>query len=155
MNAASNVVPILRDGEGIVADDLPNVAPGVYSVAYINHATVNAFHRPKVYVRFRIVEGPSTGVVLTRMYRVSAITGKPRRFGRFKASRGGDLFRDWVRLTEGRARPDRIALTALRNCVVSARVRTVTVDYQQRPLPAGCQYAVIGELLEIVAGHLQ
>lgn len=147
-----NVVPLHRDEGGIVVDDYPLIEPGEYAVAYTGHATMLAFNRPKLYMYFRIVDGPHTGAKLFRAYRVKALSGKPRKNGRFVVRRSYDLFREYATVTGARERPDRIALSNLRNCVLRVSVRTVDHDHRQRPLPEACRYSVVDQMLALEAG---
>lgn len=147
-----SVVALRPDEAGEVADDYPLVPPGEYSVCYIDHRTVIAFKQAKVYVRFRVADGPYIGVKLFRAYRVKALVGKPRRNGRFVVRRTHELYRQFVAVTAVRERADRIALTRLRNCVLRVTVRTVTQDSQQRDLGPSAQYSVVDRFLVIEAG---
>jgi hypothetical protein len=146
------VVPLHPDEGGIVVDDYPLIEPGEYTAVYTGHATMLAFNRPKVYVYFRIVDGAHTGAKLFRAYRVKALAGKPRKNGRFVVRRSYALFREFATVTGAHERPDRIALTSLRNCVLRVSVRTVDHDYQQRPLPEACRYSVVDQMLAVEAG---
>lgn len=147
-----SVVALRPDEAGVVVDDYPLVPPGEYSVCYIDHRTVIAYKQPKVYVRFRVTDGPYIGTKLFRAYRVHTLTGKPRPNGRFTLRRTHELYRQFVAITDAGERADRIALSRLRNCVLRASVRTVTQDSQQRDLGLGAQYSVVDRLLAIEAG---
>lgn len=149
-----NVVPLHRDADSgaIVIDDAPLIPPGKYLVRYLRHETAVMFTSPKVFLHFRIVDGPYSGIPLYAAFRVRGLRGRPRKNGQFALGRSSELFRQYVRLTGTRARPDRIALSHLANCVVRVSVRTVERDFRQRALPEACQYSVISDLLTIEAG---
>lgn len=147
-----SAVALHLDGDGLVADDYPLVPPGEYLVCYVDHRTLSAFKQPKVYVTFRVVDGRHTGTKLFRAFRVKALVGKPRRNGRFVIRRTHELYRQFVCVTDANDRPDRIALTRLRNCVLRVSVRTVTQDSRQRDLAPDAHYSVVDRLLAIEAG---
>jgi hypothetical protein len=146
------VVPLHADEGGIVVDDAPLIAPGEYLVTFTRHETAMMFTRPKIFVHFRIAEGPYSGIPIYAAFRAKQLRGRPRKGGQFTLGRSSELFRQYVRLTGTRERPDRITLSKLRNCVLRVRVGTVEHDFRQRPLPEACQYSVVRDLLSIEAG---
>jgi hypothetical protein len=146
------VVPLHRDEGIVIVDDAPLIPPGEYLVTYLRHETAVMFTRPKAFVHFRIVDGPYAGVPVYGAFRVKQLRGRPRKQGQFTLGRSSELFRQYARLTGGRERPDRIALSNLKNCVLRVRVRTVDHDFRQRTLPESCQYSIVGDLLSVEAG---
>ena len=162
-SAPENCPPIRHDlksvpdpPEIVVEDvDQPLIPAGDYQAKYLRHETALVFGKTsKVYVHFEIVDpGQHNGTKLYRAFRVTALIGKPRRNGRFKLKRRSDLFLTLCRLFDGKHRPDQVSLTRLRNLVLKISVRTVTKDYNQRPLPEMLHYSVVDEIKEIVAGN--
>jgi hypothetical protein len=141
-----------RGNEGEISFDTSNraplIAPGEYQAIYVHHETKYIFQCPKVFVWFRIVSpGPAFDVMVYRAYRVRALTTKQGKHGGFKASRGSDIYYDLGRILNIRMRPDRVSATQLRGVVCGVRVRTVTKDHKQRPIPEWDHYSVIDDLL--------
>ena len=122
----------------------PLVPEGEYLARYIGHETAVLFSRAKkVALRFEICEGPYQRTRLTRYYRAQQLIGKPGPGGRFQLSAGGDLYRMLARVLDVRTRPDRISVRELRTRLLRIKVRTVTRDRDNRPLPESCHYSVI------------
>jgi hypothetical protein len=133
----------------------PLVPDGEYVMRLLHHETVVAFRTPKVVLHLQIVElGPHHGKRLLRAYRVKELIGKRGRGGRFKLNRRHELFLTLARLYDTRLRHDRISLRALTKVLLRATTRTVTTDYQGRPLPACLHYSVVDQLVGIEAGAL-
>lgn len=133
-------------------DAPPQIPSGRYQAQYVSHETALFSKSPRVYVHLQIFGGEHHGSILYRAFRVERLNGRPRKNGTFRLRHSSELFRQFVRITEQRERPDRVALSRLRNCLLNVSVRTVTHDYRQRPLPPSLQYSVIDELLSIEAG---
>jgi hypothetical protein len=141
-----------RAVEGEITFDTSNraplIPPGEFQAMYVHHETKFIYQCPKVFVWFRIVSpGPAFDAMVYRAYRVKALTTKQGKNGVFKASRGSDIYYDLGHILKIRMRPDRVSATALRGVVCSVRVRTVTRDFKQRPIPAWGHYSVIDQLL--------
>jgi hypothetical protein len=80
--------------------------------------------------------------------RVKRLTSKPGRNGSFRLAKGSDLYITLCRLTAEKLRPDRISLRELlRGHVLVVKVRSVKVDYRQRPLPPALHYSVVDDLI--------
>lgn len=149
-------------GKLLVLDDAivegttwPLVPDGEYVMQYLYHETVMAFRTPKVILHMKIVGlGKHHGKPLLRAYRVKELMGKPRKWGRFKLTRHQELFLTLARLYDKHLRHDRISLQALTQVLLRATTRTVTTDYQHRPLPEALHYSVVDELVSIEAGEL-
>ena len=62
------------------------------------------------------------------------------------------LFLDLVGLFDRKVRRDRISLACLKTVLLRVRVRTVSKDYKQRPLPESIRYSVISDLIAVEAG---
>jgi len=145
-----NNVGTLHGGE--LVDAPPLIPPGRYQAVYQHHETALFSKPPRVYVHFRIVGGEHDGARLYRAYRVERLNGRGRKNGTFKVRHTSELFRQFVRVTGGSERPDRIALSRLRSCVLLVSVRTVETDYRQRALPEALRYSVVDEMLSVEAG---
>ena len=107
---------------------------GAYAVALKDWRTVRLFQRDVLQCAFIVVEGERFGDTLIKYYNVQFI-GKPKRHGRFKAARGGDLVHDYARCFGKPPRLDRIPLTRFVQTTVMAITRTVTTDSHQRKAP--------------------
>lgn len=142
------------DGE-VVGDDWPLLTAGEYQVQMLHHETSVIFQTPKVYIHFKILDpGEHHGARVFRAFRVRSLIGRPGKWGRFRLSRGSDLFRTLCRLYPNDPRPDRVSLRALKNTVLRVNVRTVNTDRRQRELPPVCRYSVIDEILSVEAGSI-
>jgi hypothetical protein len=120
---------------------------GSYEAVYLGHQTALVFHTPKVFLRFRITQhGPYNGVEVFRAFRVRALKGRPAPNGGFTLHAGGELYSTLVRLLDVRNRADRVTLRPLRAMLFRIRLRTVTTDYRQRPLPEHNRYSTIDEI---------
>lgn len=135
-----------------LCDAPAQIPPGEYQATYMRHETAYFAKSPKVYVWFRIIGGSHDGTKIYRAYRVEALNGKPRKGGAFKVRHSSELYRQFVTATGHKERPDRIALSRLRNCVLLVSVRTVMSDYRQRPLSEALQYSVVDEIKSVEAG---
>lgn len=144
----------------LVEDTPPLIPPGEYEASYTHHEVGTAFKQSKVYVWMQIIRGEYTGIQLYRAYRVESFKrprgkdGKKRKGGSIKLRHSSELFRQWVKLTGEKERPDRIDLRRLKGCSVRIRVRTVTHDYDHKPLPRALQYSVIDQLISVEAGKM-
>lgn len=120
---------------------------GSYEAAYLGHQTAFVFNTPKVFLRFRITQhGLYNGVEVFRAFRVRALKGRPTANGGFTLHAGGEFYSTIVRLLDVRNRADRITLRPLRTMLFRIRLRTVTTDYRQRPLPEHSRYSTIEEI---------
>lgn len=135
----------------------PLIEPGEYEVQYTHHETHVAFGTPKVFVHFQIVSlGPAHGIQLYRACRVSELIGKPGKNGRFKLKKRNELLLELCRLYQKEGlRPDRVSLRLLKKIILKVKVRTVTRDYRQKPLPVMMHYSVIGDFISIESGTLK
>ncbi|RJS95279.1 hypothetical protein [Salinisphaera sp. Q1T1-3] len=146
--------------DGALADAPALVPPGRYQAIYRFHETAYFRSTPKVYLHLQISGGAHDGVRLYRAYRVARLTGKPKRYGGFKVHHSHAVFRQMVTLSSAVTRPDRISFSALKGCLLSVSVRTVTKDAgtssrKPQTLPEALQYSVIDELLSIDAGSME
>jgi len=134
----------------------PRVPDGEYRAVMLGHQTAFVFRTAKVFLRFRIIDpGPHFETELFKAYRVHKLRGKPGPGGQISLRPQGELFTDLVRLLHIRRRPDRMSLRDLKGCVWKVRTRTVTVDYQQRPLPEWMQYSTVDEIIQAETGAQQ
>jgi hypothetical protein len=147
MNARSGCA--VRQFEHAVTDEAAEdpVPAGEYSLAYIGHELKFMFNTGKAFVNFRIVAGECTGRGLYRAFNV-----RMKNTRRFTVAQSSALYREFCKLSGRRERRDRIDLSRLRNTVIRARVRIVTHDQKQQPLPPYLQYSVVDEWLELEAG---
>src|SRR5688572_20184865 len=122
----------------------PLVPDAEYRAVAIRHETAMVFRTPKAFLRFRIIDfGPHFETVLFRAYRVHKLRSKPGPGGQISLRPRNELFTDLVRLLDIRQRPDRISLRDLEGRIWLIKTRTVTIDYQQRPLPEFLRYSVV------------
>ena len=139
--------PPCNDGE--IVGELPALlSPGEYQLALDHWKTSRLFGRaPKLALWFRVVDqGTHFGARVPRYYNVASLKGGTGRGGRFKATPGGDLARDYARLLALPARFDRFNLHALKSHIVIGLVSTVTADARQRALAPASQYSVVRHL---------
>jgi hypothetical protein len=147
---AENVV-YLHDGI-VEGDDQPLIAEGTYRAVYVRSTTMlmRMFgNAPKLFLDFRIVDpGEAFGTTVSRFYRVKSLSSKPGRNGAFRLAKRSELYLMLCRLATARLRPDRISVKELlRGRVLVVKVRTVKVDYRQRPLPPALFYSVVDDVL--------
>jgi len=135
MDAASNVTLLAVPGE-----DLVRISPGDYAVCYVRHVGVSVFRTPKVRVDFQPLAHP--GLILSRWYRVTDFRG-----GRIRSGRHSDIVRELSAAFGRRIRHDRIAVSALAGAVVTAVVKDVVADRNQRKLADVNRYSIIERLL--------
>ena len=149
---------VVKNDDSIELDgEIPPLIPeGEYVVRYIKYDTQYMWRGLKLFVHFEIVDpGPHCGMKVYRAYRVvdaGGRKGKGRR--RFKVRPRSQLFLDLVGLFDRKLRRDRISLTCLKTVLLRVRVRTVSKDYKQRPLPESIRYSVISDLIAIEAGTI-
>ena len=147
----ANVTALRADqaGEGEMdCGNAPLLREGEYRAVLTSHETAIVFRAPKVFLHFRIIDpGEWFGAMLYRAYRVKSLAGRPSKNGGFKVTRGGDLFEMLCRVLDIRSRPDRVSVAPLRGIVLKVKVRTVTHDYQQRPLREWLRYSVVADVL--------
>lgn len=118
-----------------------------FEAKYIGHATTVIFKTPKVFLHFEITElGEYKGTRVFRAFRVRRLKGRAAESGGFALHAGGELYATLVRLLGIRNRADRISLRPLRNMLFKIRLRSVTTDYKQRPLPEQNRYSTIDEI---------
>jgi len=130
----------------------PLIPDGEYSAVYIRHevVTLRRFgNAPKVFVWFRIVDpGAAFGVEVYRAYRVAKALGKRR----FVVKRDSELLLMLARVLQLKARPDRITLSALKGCVLSIRVGTVTRASNGSERPEWLRYSAVRDILRSETG---
>ena len=143
---------IAKDDDGIVKDDLQLIPDGIYTVAYLFHETTLYKGDPKVVVHLSIVDDEDwSGLEFRRFYNVRSFTGKPKRFGGFRAGGCSKVVRQYRGLfKKEKHRPDRISLRRLEGRLIKARFRTTKIDGDGHPLPTASWYSVIDELIEFI-----
>lgn len=160
MSAALRIAHPLSSGADIDSISVdysglpPTVPDEIYSAIFTHHETAFVFRTSKVFLYFRIIDpGEHFGKILYRAYRAGALKGEPRRNGGFKLRRGSDLLSMIFRILEiSKARPDRVSLHEIKNCVLKIKTRTVTKDYQQHALPECMRYSVVADIIEKTTG---
>lgn len=146
--------------QGDLSNAPPLLPPGRYQATYLFHETAFFRSTPKVYLHLQVVGGEHDGVRLYRAYRVASLKGKPKRYGGFKVHHSHAVFRQLVTVSSATTRPDRVSFTALKGCLLTISVRSVTRDAgtasrKPQALPGVLQYSVIDELLSIDAGSME
>ena len=133
----------------IIGKDRPLIPPGEYEATLLYWETnQSAFKgKPKVYLSFRSITPPYFGVELFAAYNVKSVSGKKRN-GSFKLSRHQQLTYElgWI---QPDFRIDRVTLKPLLNRVIKVRVRSVTQNYRQKPLPPPLHYSVVDQMLSL------
>ena len=144
MSATAQLRVVEAEHVGIVEGDANPLLPeATYRAVFVRSTTmvVRMFgSAPKVFLDFRIVDpGEAFGVIVSRLYRVKALSSKPGRNGTFRLGKRSELYLALSRLTSARLRPDRISVKELlRGRVLLVRVRTVKTDYQHARCPRRC-----------------
>ena len=153
MSAQPNL-RIVQSGDGEIEGELPAlIPPGKYQLR-LTHWTTYKFmgKAPKLALCFSVIQqGQYFEALLKRHYNVVRLVGKEGRSGRFKASPGGDLVRDYARLLQLPSRFDRFDLQQLKSHVILGLVDTVTTTARQKALAPAVQYSVVRELLNLEA----
>lgn len=145
---------IVPSADGFIDGGLPAlIPPGEYQLSLQHWQTYKFMGRsPKLAMYFTVVDpGEHFGALLARHYNVLALVGKEGRSGRFKASAGCDLVRDYARLLELPSRFDRFDLQGLTRRIITGRVDTVTTTARQQKLAPAVRYSIVRELLRIAA----
>ncbi|MHB8562675.1 MAG: hypothetical protein ACYDDA_01790 [Acidiferrobacteraceae bacterium] len=140
------------DGGELVGLDWPLIPDGEYTATCSGWKTAYIFRAPKLYLRFRIIDGPYSGAELFAAFRMSALIGKPGPNGKFKAQRRSRLVLMLAALTGQRLRGDRLALRWLTRCVLRIKTRTVAQNYKQSKLPKCLHYSIVDDILTVEAG---
>ena len=125
-------------------DPLPLVPEGRYQVQYVRMEKVRYFGGWKLYVWFRICDGPYIG---TDLYRAFNYSDKP-------ISHATALHKTLVML-HGRRVSKKTRLspkTLFMNKVLEVDIRTVTQDRNQNVLPQHQQYSVIDAITRVLVG---
>jgi hypothetical protein len=147
--------PETRTGSnyGVLDGDRPPlILPGVYDFRFDYYETKVLFGRaPKLVLWFTVVTFGDyfDRVRLPRYYNLTKLMEKPRKWGRFKVGYKSDFLREYATLFGSPLRPDRIPMSVFERVIVSAKVRTVSMGSKQETIPAGLQYSVIDQLVEV------
>lgn len=147
---AEKVVPFVRHNEGGEIDgEVPPLIPeGEYSLKFETWSTALMWGRqPKVVLSFTVTDyGPHFGTRLQRWYNVTRLIGKPGSRGRFKAGFSSEVLRELAACCRPASRPDRVALSAYADRLVTGHVETVKRDSKQRAIPDSLWRSVIRSL---------
>jgi hypothetical protein len=159
--ANSNVHPLatarqqasdsFEDDDVVTAEDDHKVLvpePGPYVAKYTGHSTALLFGKraAKVFLNFEVIEGPFQGTKLGRPFRAKTLVGRSGPRGKFKLSKGGDLYRVLVRLLDANTRPDRISLQPLRHMLFRITTRTIKRDREDNELAEGAWYSMVDKI---------
>lgn len=119
-----------------------------YVVTYEYYETLKSFGNPKVAVHCVIIEPEQyAGTPIARYYNVESLSGPPKRYGNYKASPRGDLFREFQALMGAPHRRDRISFSSLRGKRLLADVRRVQRDHNREQLAEWDEYSIIGKFV--------
>lgn len=151
MNAVPRLAIVASDA-GEVTNEMPALLPERdYQLRLDHWRTSKLFGRAnKLALWFKVMDyGDTFETLVPRYYNVARLVGKPGRGGRFKASAGGDLVRDYARLLALPYRFDRLNLSALKDYIIVGQVGTVAFTAKQEALAPACQYSVVRKLHRI------
>ena len=151
------VVPSGPDVVFEIEEGKPLIPDAEYLAICLGCDVKPVFQTLKVFLRFRISEGPHIGTELFRPYRVQGriVPGKGSGSGpRPRLKRSGDLYKMLCRVLNlpGNTKAHRISHKELNGKLCKIQTRTVGKDSRQRPLPAHERYSVVAEVLNIEAG---
>ena len=131
----------------------PSVPDGQYRAQCIGCDVSHAFQTIKIFYKFRITDGPCSGIELFRPYRASGkiIPGKgPGTGPRPQLSRNGDLAEMLRRVFHLDATAHRISHRALVGKICAITTRTVTRDGKRREREP---YSVVADVLSVVSSE--
>lgn len=139
------------DDDVVAAEDDHKVLvpePGPYLARYTGHSTALLFGKraAKVFLNFEVCEGPYQGTKLGRPFRAKTLDGRSGPGGKFKLSKGGDLYRVLVRLLDAKTRPDRVSLRPLRHMLFKITTKTIKRDRDDCELGEGAWYSIIDKI---------
>jgi len=141
------------EGGGTVDGENVLVPEGEYELRYVDYETAIYYGSPKVVVHYAIFEPVEyAGLPVDRFYNAKRLTGAPGRFGKYVATRRGDLFREYSRLIGQPERLDRILFSRLKGKRVIGEVQTVHTDHKHEPLPEDDRYSRIKKLVSVLPG---
>lgn len=164
MNLAKlNILPPLKQAApaGHIALEVPEGFPLIpdadYTAICTGYETAQVFKGLRIFFHFRVTEGPYTGTMLFRAYRVlgSVIPGKGPGTGiRYRLHRRSDCYKMLCRVLQlpGNTKAHLLWPRELVNKLCRIKTRTVTHDSRQKPLAEGERYSTIAEILSCVAG---
>jgi len=142
--AITNVVQFDAGGDIFERRDL--VPDGPYVVALMDYRTVKRFNRGCLEAIFKVIEGEQTGAILARFY-VVMLTAKPKRRGKFKASRSSALLHDYAWCFGMPPRLDRIPFhDRFSRTPVIAHTRTVKKDSRGIESPPSLHWSTFERL---------
>ncbi len=140
-----------------VEEGHPLIPDATYQAMCVGCDVKLVFKDLKTFLRFRISEGPHTGAVIWRAYRVGGkiVPGKgPGTGPRPRIKRGSKLFRMLCKVLElpANTKAHRVHARELvgKLCLVSTR--TVTANHQQQAFCEAEKYSVVEDVLSIQAG---
>jgi len=129
------------------------IPEGEYKAVFTHHETAVVFKTAKVFLWFQLIDpGPFLGRKIYKAFRARSLKAKPSKNGGFLLNARSDLCLMLCRVLDLKIRPDRISTSGLRGKVLGIRVRTVTHDYKQRPMPNVLRYSVVDEILAAETG---
>ncbi len=149
-STSSNVVdhPASK-GEGSLDDGgYCFISPGEYDLAYLRHELFRLGKIVKLAIWFRVVSmGPAFDKTVPRFYNVKRV----HKGGNFTVARHSNFVMEFLTLFPQRlTRFDRFPIkTSFSDVIVTATVRTVTKNREQRAYNAHLQYSVVDQLTGI------
>jgi len=141
------------EGGGTVDGECVLVPEGEYELRYVDYETASYYGSPKVVVHYAIIEPDEyAGLPVDRFYNAKKLTSPPGRFGKYIAPRRGDLCREFNKLTDRVARPDRISFARLKGKRIIGDIQTVKTDHKHEELPEDDRYSRIKRLIHVLPG---
>jgi hypothetical protein len=128
----------------------PKIPEGSYRLAYEYSETAKMYNHGKLVLHFKVIDfGEAFSTPLQRFYNVDYISGKPKKSGSFKATKGGDFLLEYLTLfpIATPKRLDRINMEIFKGQIIIGKVKTVKNNNRQRQLPEQMQYSVIERLV--------
>lgn len=142
-----------EEGGGTIDGECVLVPEGEYELRYVDYETGMFFGSAKVVVHYAIIDPEEyAGLPIDRFYNVQKLTGPPGRFGKYKAPRRGDLYREFKRLLGHDERRDRLRFARLKDQRVIAEIQTVKTDHKHEQLPEHDRYSRIRRLIKVLPG---
>ena len=146
---------IVSGGNGdptiFLPDTRPRVPDGVYHFKLVSYETSYMFDSPRLILTLTIIDhGEYHGIALPRYYNVLRLKGKPRKYGMFVPTKGGDFLIDYYSLVPGRQqRADRLSMSPLLNKIILAETATVTRNNRKKELPEPLWHSKVKKLIEL------
>ena len=133
-------------------EDLILIPEGEYTLAYCYHQTWFYMGSiPKLLIAFRVSDfGLHYEKPLFAYFNLRKIMGKAGKNGKFNAGWRSRFMFEYAQCFDRPKRKDRISMRPFKENFVTASIRTVTHNRNQREYPNGLKYSVVEELLRKV-----